>query len=73
MRVENPRLLFLSTGYIRNPGLSGVAINSAHSHLLSHNKRETPIHIPCLIYSLSRTKVLLALVKGNVGGYILTL
>lgn len=58
--VEDRLLLFLSiadTVYSKPGPLSGVLINSAHSHLPSSNKRKTPIHIPCLIYPLHGTKV----------------
>lgn len=73
--VEDRLLLFLSiadTVYSKPGPLSGVLINSAHSHLPSSNKRKMPIHIPCLIYPLHGTKVRLAC-KGKCMGRSLTL
>lgn len=73
--VEDPLLLFLSiadTVYSKPGPLSGVLINSAHSHHPSSNKRKTSIHIPSLIYPLHGTKVRSAC-KGKRIGRTVTL
>lgn len=69
--VEDPLLLFLSiadTVYSKPGPLSGVLINSAHSHLPSSNKRKTPIHILCLIYAGCMGQKCAWPAKGNVWG-----
>lgn len=69
--VEDPLLLFLfivDTVYSKPGPLSGVLINSAHSHLPSSNKRKTPIHILYLIYPGCMGQKCAWPAKGNVWG-----